>query len=123
MNQKLRVRIFTSSPSEKVLTFWSSEPNGSSSKNGQLKFKKHHLKHFLSLLYQTRDSAKLLRDTIDLLEDIGIESSDQYLCSVCGAPNEEPCEDDCVLHRSRWIIDRIREVLWRKESKGLTVEE
>ena len=122
MNRKLRIRVF-SSPQGKALTIWSSEPNGASVKNGQLKFKPQHLKHFLSLLRQDSDSLKLLRDTIDLLEDIGTESKDQYVCSECGAPSEEPCEDDCVLHRARWIVDRIREILWRKRHQGLIVEE
>ena len=125
MNLTTRIRVFPNkNRGTTTTTLWSSDPAGRTTRNGQLTFRTPEWEHFRSLLVQNRDTRFLMQQTISFMEHFVEKNSNEVEpCKFCGAPIGEMCEEDCSLSIAREILNGTQEVLWRRQFKGLVLEE
>ncbi len=124
MNLSTRVRAITNG-GHITITFWTGPRSGTKAQNGQLRFREPGWNHFKSLLTQSEDTRKLLGELVSFCDTVipTLADEDSFECELCGAPRDEPCEDDCLVGRARGLMSQAQEILWRGDNEGLILED
>jgi len=124
MNLSTRIRALVLGE-HTTATVWTGPRTGNKAQNGQLRFREAEWQHFRSLLTQESDTRELLSEVISFCEAVlpTIADQDSSECELCGAPDDEPCEDDCLAGRGRILMGEAQDILWRAGHEGLILEE